>query len=127
MVHLDEISSSELEAKFQATNTAFLALVERFQPLEHDYRSYKLFVHEADSSSLRVLDRDVRTAVEHTQQTLPTPYALAEALDGLHERMENGRETWQRWQVLISMLQELAVSYCGLQNLCCGILMGFLR
>lgn len=111
MTHLEEIANPDLEAKYQATTTLFDALAEHFATAELDYSSYRIYAHEADCTSLRTLDQDVRTCVEHTAQTL-TPSQHMETLGALQERLAESTDLWQKWQALLSLLVELAVSAC---------------
>jgi hypothetical protein len=107
--HLEEIASPDLEAKYTTAVGLVQALGERFYPLDHDYSSYKIYAHEADCTSTRSMDPDMRTVIEHTLQTL-SPMQHLEALEALPVKMQDGMEVWQKWQTLISLLAEMAVS-----------------
>lgn len=109
VTHLEEIANPDLEAKYQSATTLFEALAEHFGVTELDYSSYKIYAHEADCTALRTLDQDVRTCVEHLAQTL-TPVQHMETLGALQERLADSTDLWQRWQALLSLLVELAVS-----------------
>jgi hypothetical protein len=107
--HLEEIASPDLEAKYNAAAGLVQALGERFYPIEQEYNSYKVYAHEADCTASRTMDLDVRLSVESSLQLL-TPLQHLEALEGLRTSMLDSVELWQKWQALISLLAEMAVS-----------------
>lgn len=109
MEHLETLASPDLENKYQTANSTFVALAERFQPLEFDYHSFSLYAHDADASSLRTMDQDVRTTVIHTATVLSAEEMLV-AQKGFQQSADHYAEVWQLWQTLISLLAELAVS-----------------
>ena len=113
MFHLEEIASPELEAKYSSAASLVQVLSDRFFPLEQDYSSYKIYAHEADCTSARALDEDVRIAIEHTLQLLSSTEYMEET-ESLQRFVLDGQDVWQKWQALISLLSELAVSerYC---------------
>ena len=88
----------------------FQSLIEQFQAPDQEFESFKIFLHEADCSSLRLLDGEVFTTVEHTQRTF-TPNALKRAQMDLQQQFVTSEEVWQKWQAMISLLTELAVRF----------------
>jgi hypothetical protein len=113
--HLEEIASPDLEAKYNAAAGLVQALSERFYPIEQDYSSYTIYAHEADCTSARALDPDVRLSMEHTLQLL-SPMQHQEALEALQRGMGDSQEVWQKWQSLITLLAEMAVSLASLRG-----------
>jgi hypothetical protein len=113
--HLEEIASPDLEAKYNAAAGLVQALSERFYPIEQDYSSYTIYAHEADCTSARALDPDVRLSMEHTLQLL-SPMQHQEALEALQRGMGDSQEVWQKWQSLITLLAEMAVSFASLRS-----------
>ena len=109
ILRLEQVISPELDTKFQTAIDMFQAMTERFQEADREYNSYKAFLHEADSSSLRILDRDVRICVEHSHQTL-TQNALKRVYTEIQHHARVSQDVWHNWKEFFSLLGELAVS-----------------
>lgn len=115
--HLEEIASPDLDAKYNAAAGLVQALGELFYPLE--YSSYRVYAHEADCTSTRALDPDVRSSIEHTLQVL-SPVQHLEALEELQRSVVDAQEVWQKWQSLVSLLAEMAVRETFVVALLCA-------
>lgn len=109
------MASADMEAKHSAATALVQVLTDRLLPAEQQhgeeddrYHSYKLHLHEADCTSGRYMDVDVRITIEHTLQTL-SPAAHQTGVDSLYGSMTDSIDLWQKWQALISLLAELAV------------------
>ena len=77
------------------------------------YKSFKLYLHEADSSSIRRLNLEQRTAVMHLAQRLPMK-ELYEVQAYRAQVLESSKNLWTMFSGLIAAATELSVRllYC---------------
>jgi len=106
---LEEISA-QVETKFQMANTLFVSLAEKFIEPERPCSTYRLFLHEADSSALRNIESPaLRAALEHSHSKLPAEQ-LEKGYGTLWQNANKSSELWAHWQAMISTIAELAIA-----------------
>ena len=72
------------------------------------YKSYKLHLHDADSSSIRRLSPEQRTAIGHVAQRLPMK-ELTEVYESRLQSIALSQSLWSMFGALIAAATELSV------------------
>jgi len=75
------------------------------------YKSYKLQLHEVDSSSIRRLSPEQRTAVGHLAQRLPTKKELSEVQEDRIQSIASSKNLWNMFRALMTSATELSVCH----------------
>jgi len=105
---LEDSSDAEFEATFQAASALFLAMADKLD--QRECTSFKIYKHEADSSSLRnITDHAARAQLDSTHQKM-TPAALALSHAGLLQNAASTQDAWTHWQALASSVSALAIA-----------------
>lgn len=108
---MEDDGAADIDKKIQAVRVLLLSLSERFHQTEMEYKTYKLYAHDADTSSARLaVSAHMKLNIAQAQQVLSVT-KLKECLAARENNMMIGRGTWTLLQSLMSSVAELSVSY----------------